>query len=350
MRGFYRPERIGREVRLLMSLGAVAIAGVYARYQGLNDVGVAEVIGGGFILAMLGVARPADTPREQWQWSGAGLLQLTLVYTFGVPGVIACVAEICGEWGPYRYEVRRGFQARLNLKDVIRSNLTTAAAYFFDTRFAVMSVLMSGIAAWAAYLFGITHLPGRGGIEAAGALGGATEWIISKYHVRMYFSQSNVLRGPRRAPWLIVVSMGFGWMAAEVAALGHGELPLLAAALVALLSVLIEGMVIMAWRGVDRLERENMAMFYRTITAGELERRQLSSTIHNGPLADLDGVNYELSAEARRLRRAIDADGSAIFWAAVGRIVPVIDTLRELRATIAAGGTSSGLEADLEVL
>ena len=100
----------------------------------------------------------------------------------------------------------------------------------------------------------------------------------------------------------------------------------------------------LAWRLGRRLQRtqaEREALLVRAVEASDDERRRIAADLHDGPVQDLAGISYSLSAAAQT--EESPATRSTLEQAAAG----TRDAMRRLRSLLVEIHRASGLEAAL---
>jgi len=133
----------------------------------------------------------------------------------------------------------------------------------------------------------------------------------------------------------------------EQAALLRGEIiPLALGALVLLQLVQIPIATALA-RRVRRQETERAELLRRGLTASERDRRAIAGDVHDGPVQDLAGVSYGLSA----LRSKVPEENQANVDRMVGAIRRAVQSLRQLMVDLYPPDlTGPGLRAALDDL
>lgn len=146
----------------------------------------------------------------------------------------------------------------------------------------------------------------------------------------------------------VVVEAYFSYDGIEQqAALLRNELiPLAVGALIVLQLVQLPIATSLA-RRVRRQETERAELMARTLTASERDRRALAADVHDGPVQDLAGVSYALSA----LRTSVPEDRRASVDRLVGAVRNAVHSLRVLMVDLYPPDLrGSGLAAALEDL
>jgi two-component system, NarL family, sensor kinase len=111
----------------------------------------------------------------------------------------------------------------------------------------------------------------------------------------------------------------------QAAALRNQMIPLAVGALVVLQLVQLPIATSLA-RRVRRQETERAELMARSLTASERDRRALAADVHDGPVQDLAGVSYALSA----LRTSVPEDRRAGVDRLVGAVRNAVHSLRVL--------------------
>jgi two-component system, NarL family, sensor kinase len=133
----------------------------------------------------------------------------------------------------------------------------------------------------------------------------------------------------------------------EQAAVLRGEIiPLALGALVVLQLVQIPIATALA-RRVRRQETERAELLRRGLSASERDRRAIAGDVHDGPVQDLAGVSYGLSA----LRHKVPEENQANVDRMVGAVRRAVQSLRQLMVDLYPPDlTGPGLVASLEDL
>ena len=155
----------------------------------------------------------------------------------------------------------------------------------------------------------------------------------------------------------------------EVAATGRRLWIPFAALLLGSLVLLWAVQVPLAWRLGRRLQRtqaDREALLVRAVEASDDERRRIAADLHDGPVQDLAGISYSLSAAAERetsaATRATLRDAAAGTREAMRRLRTLLveihppnlratglePALRDLLAPLAASGVATSLIVDPE--
>ncbi len=146
----------------------------------------------------------------------------------------------------------------------------------------------------------------------------------------------------------VIVEAYFSYDGIEegAASLRRDLIPLAVGALVVLQLVQLPIATSLA-RRVRRQETERAELMARTLTASERERRAIAADVHDGPVQDLAGVSYALSA----LRTSVAPDRQATVDRLVGAVRNAVHSLRGLMIDLYPPDLrSSGLEPALEDL
>ncbi|MGY1639297.1 sensor histidine kinase [Geodermatophilus sp. SYSU D00742] len=114
------------------------------------------------------------------------------------------------------------------------------------------------------------------------------------------------------------------------AALLRGEIIPMAIGALVLLQVVQIPIAVSLARRVRRQEAERAALMQRTVEASERERRAIAADVHDGPVQDLAGVSYALSA----LRSSLPEDRQPTVDKLVGAIRHAVQSLRRLMVDI----------------
>ncbi|MBB3082992.1 sensor histidine kinase [Geodermatophilus sabuli] len=114
------------------------------------------------------------------------------------------------------------------------------------------------------------------------------------------------------------------------AALLRGEIIPMAIGALVLLQVVQIPIAVSLARRVRRQQAERAALMQRTVEASERERRAIAADVHDGPVQDLAGVSYALSA----LRGALPEDRQPTVDKLVGAVRHAVQSLRRLMVDI----------------
>ncbi len=114
------------------------------------------------------------------------------------------------------------------------------------------------------------------------------------------------------------------------AALLRGEIIPMAIGALVLLQVVQIPIATSLARRVSRQEAERTALMQRTMEASDRERRTIAADVHDGPVQDLAGVSYALSA----LRSSLPPERHATVDRLVGAVRHAVQSLRRLMVDI----------------
>lgn len=156
-----------------------------------------------------------------------------------------------------------------------------------------------------------------------------------------------VVAVPTRAgvePLVVEVAFGYGTVARETEFLRRQILPLAVGSLL-LLQLLQVPIAVSLVRRIRRHELEREDLLARTVTASERERRAIAADVHDGPLQDLAGISYALSA----LRPDVPAEQQGTFDRVISTVRDAVHSLRRLLVDLyppdlGSGGLPSALE------
>jgi two-component system, NarL family, sensor kinase len=146
----------------------------------------------------------------------------------------------------------------------------------------------------------------------------------------------------------VVVESYFSYdgIEAQAALLRNQLIPLAVGALVVLQLIQLPIATSLA-RRVRRQETERAELMARSLTASERDRRALAADVHDGPVQDLAGVSYALSA----LRTSVPADRQASVDRLVAAVRNAVHSLRVLMVDLYPPDLrGSGLASALEDL
>jgi two-component system, NarL family, sensor kinase len=114
------------------------------------------------------------------------------------------------------------------------------------------------------------------------------------------------------------------------AALLRGEIIPMAIGALVLLQVVQIPIAVSLARRVRRQQAERAALMQRSVEASDRERRTIAADVHDGPVQDLAGVSYALSA----LRSSLPEDRQPTVDKLVGAIRHAVQSLRRLMVDI----------------
>ncbi|MGY1634277.1 sensor histidine kinase [Geodermatophilus sp. SYSU D01186] len=114
------------------------------------------------------------------------------------------------------------------------------------------------------------------------------------------------------------------------AALLRGEIIPMAIGALVLLQVVQIPIAVSLARRVRRQQAERAALMQRSVEASDRERRAIAADVHDGPVQDLAGVSYALSA----LRSSLPEDRQPTVDKLVGAVRHAVQSLRRLMVDI----------------